>query len=67
MVFLARLNGFASIAFVLLLSVLSIGGESAARRIGVPHHFTLVLIAIVLIVLAIVEYVDSRYLNRRRA
>ena len=67
MVFLARLNGFASIAFVLLLAVLSIGGESAARRIGVPHHFTLVLISIVLIVLAIVEYVDSRYLNRRRA
>lgn len=67
MVFLARLNGFASIAFVLLLSVLSIGGESAARRIGVPNHFTLVLIAIVLIVLAIVEYVDHRYLASRRA
>ncbi|SDB24168.1 putative B6 ABC transporter permease subunit 2 [Bauldia litoralis] len=66
MVFLARLNGFASIAFVLLLSVLSIGGESAARRLGVPNHFTLVLIAIVLIVLAIVEYVDTRYLSRRR-
>ncbi|MEP5516895.1 MAG: ABC transporter permease, partial [Bauldia litoralis] len=61
-----RLNGFASIAFVLLLSVLSIGGESAARRLGVPNHFTLVLIAIVLIVLAIVEYVDTRYLSRRR-
>ncbi|MCP4380916.1 MAG: ABC transporter permease [Hyphomicrobiales bacterium] len=67
MVFLARLNGFASIAFVLILSVLSIGGESAARRIGVPHHFTLVLISIVLIVLAVVEYVDSRYLSRRKA
>ena len=67
MVFLARLNGFATIGFVLLLSVLSIGGESAARRIGVPNHFTLVLIATVLIVLAIVEYVDSRYLSARRS
>ena len=37
MVFLARFNGFASIAFVLLLSVMQIGGESAARRLGVPE------------------------------
>lgn len=61
MVFLARFNGFATIAFVLLLSVLSIGGESAARRLGVPHVFTLLLVAIVLIVLAIAEYVDHRH------
>ena len=67
MVFLARFNGFAAIGFVLLLSVLSIGGESAARRLGVPNHFTLVLIATVLIVLAIVEYVDSRFLKKTRA
>lgn len=67
MVFLARLNGFAAIGFVLLLSVLSIGGESAARRIGVPSTFTLVLIAIVLIVLAIAEYADHRYQNARRS
>jgi len=65
-VFLARLNGFASIGFVFLLSVLSIGGESAARRIGVPTTFTLVLIAIVLIVLAIAEYADHRYQAARR-
>ncbi|RWD00398.1 MAG: ABC transporter permease, partial [Mesorhizobium sp.] len=36
-VFLARMNGFAAIGFVFLLSVLSIGGESAARRLGVPN------------------------------
>ena len=39
LVFLARFNGFASIAFVFLFSVLSIGGESAARRLGVPELF----------------------------
>lgn len=55
-VFLARMNGFASIAFVFLFSVLSIGGESAARRLGVPQDFTLVFVAIVLIVLALAEY-----------
>lgn len=55
-VFLARMNGFASIAFVFLFSVLSIGGESAARRLGVPQDFTLVFVAITLIVLALVEY-----------
>ena len=67
MVFLARLNGFASIAFVFLLAVLQIGGESAARRVGVPTDFTLILIAIVLIVLAIAEYIDLHYQNARKS
>jgi simple sugar transport system permease protein len=67
LVFLARFNGFASIAFVFLFSVLSIGGESAARRLGVPHFFTLVVMAILLIVLALVEYVDHRRRERMRA
>jgi ABC-type uncharacterized transport system permease subunit len=66
-VFLARMNGFAAIGFVFLLSVLSIGGESAARRLGVPHHFTLVLVAIVLIMLALAEYIDHRFTRARRA
>ncbi|MBL8582944.1 MAG: ABC transporter permease, partial [Rhizobiaceae bacterium] len=67
MVFLARLNGFAAIVFVFLLSVLEIGGESAARRLGVPNHFTLVLVATVLIVLAIAEYIDHRMGQARKA
>lgn len=67
MVFLARLNGFAAIGFVFLLAVLQIGGESAARRIGVPTDFTLILIAIVLIVLAIAEYIDLHYQNARKS
>lgn len=60
LVFLARLNGFAAIAFVFLFSVLSIGGESAARRIGVPNYFTLVIVAILLVTLALAEYWDAR-------
>ncbi|WP_309084963.1 ABC transporter permease [Chelativorans sp.] len=65
-VFLARMNGLAAIAFVFLLSVLSIGGESAARRLGVPQHFTMVLVAIVLITLAIAEYLDHRFNQARK-
>jgi ABC-type uncharacterized transport system permease subunit len=67
LVFLARFNGFASIAFVFLFSVLSIGGESAARRIGVPNFFTLVVVAILLIFLALAEYVDHRHRQRTRS
>jgi simple sugar transport system permease protein len=61
LVFLARFNGFASIAFVFLFSVLSIGGESAARRLGVPNFFTFVVVAVLLVLLALVEYADQRF------
>jgi general nucleoside transport system permease protein len=56
LVFLAQLNGFAAIVYVLLFSALQIGAESAARRLGVPPYFTLVLVANLLIMLALVEY-----------
>jgi general nucleoside transport system permease protein len=65
LVFLARFNGYAVIGFTLFFSALMIGGESAARRIGVPQHFVLVLVALLLIFLALVEYLD--HLRRRRA
>ena len=41
-----------------------IGGESAARRIGVPQHYVLVLMALLLIFLALVEYLD--HVRRKR-
>jgi len=63
-VFLARLNGYAVIALTLFLSALMIGGDSAARRVGVPQHFVLVLVALVLMFLALVEYLD--HLRRKR-
>lgn len=66
LVFLARLNGFAAIGFVLFYAVMAIGGESAARRLGVPTYFTQVVVAIVLIVLAVVEYLDHRRRERQR-
>lgn len=66
-VFLSRMNGFAAIAFVFLFSVLSIGGESAARRLGVPQDFTLVFVAITLIVLALAEYIAQRRAAVREA
>jgi len=59
LVFLARFNGFGTIAFVFLFSVLSIGSESAARRMGIPNHFTLMTVAILLIVLGLTERVEQ--------
>ncbi|MCX7304181.1 MAG: ABC transporter permease [Hyphomicrobiales bacterium] len=66
LVFLARLNGFGSIAYVFLFSALTIGGESAARRIGVPSFFSLVIVAILLITLGLAEYLDKRHQERVR-
>jgi simple sugar transport system permease protein len=65
LVFLARFNGYATIGFTLFFSALMIGGESAARRVGVPQHFVLVLVALLLVFLALVEYLD--HLRRKRA
>jgi simple sugar transport system permease protein len=58
LVFLARFNGFAVIGFTFFFSALMIGGDSAARRVGVPTTFVLVLMALMLIFLAVVEYLD---------
>jgi simple sugar transport system permease protein len=63
-VFLARFNGYGVIGFTLFFSALMIGGESAARRVGVPSDFVLVLVALLLIFLAVVEYLD--HVRRRR-
>ncbi|WP_421851004.1 putative B6 ABC transporter permease subunit 2 [Oricola sp.] len=60
LVFLARLNGFGSIAYVFLFSALTIGAESAARRLGVPSFFSLVIVALLLITLGLAEYSDTR-------
>jgi len=60
LVFLARFNGYATLLFVFFFSVLAIGGESAARRLGVPNFFVLVLVGLLLIFLALVEFLDHR-------
>ena len=58
LVFLARFNGYAVIAFVFFFAVLMIGGESAARRLGVPTFFVLVLVALLMLFFAVMEYLD---------
>jgi simple sugar transport system permease protein len=62
LVFLARLNALAVIPFVGLLAVLSIGGDLAARRAELPNDFLLVLVGLILLFMAVTEY-----LGRRRA
>ena len=64
LVFLARFNGYGVIGFTLFFSALMIGGDSAARRVGVPQHFVLVLVGLLLLFLAVVEYLD--HLRRKR-
>ncbi len=67
LVFLARFHGIAVIGFTLLFAILMIGGESAARRMGVPNFFVLVLVALLLIFLALVEYLDHLSRQRKKA
>jgi simple sugar transport system permease protein len=67
LVFLARFHGIGVIGFVLFFAVLHIGGESASRRLGVPHYYVLVLVALLLIFLALVEYLDNRWRRRTKA
>lgn len=59
LVFLARLNGYAVIGFTFFFSALMVGGESAAHRVGIPQYYVLVLVALLLIFLALVEYLDQ--------
>ena len=67
LVFLARFNGWATIAFVFFYAVLDIGGESAARRIGVPQYFTLILVATMFILLALAEWLDQQRRAKARS
>ena len=67
LVFLARFNGVAVIGFTLLFAILMIGGESASRRMGVPNFYVLVLVALLLIFLALVEYLDHLSRQRKKA
>jgi simple sugar transport system permease protein len=67
LVFLARFNGIAVIGFTLFFAILMIGGESASRRLGVPNFYVLVLVALLLIFMALVEYLDHLSRQRRKA
>lgn len=60
LVFLARFHGVAVIGFVAFFAVLTIGGESAARRAGLPNHFLLVMMAMILGILALMDHLAAR-------
>ncbi|WP_199823740.1 ABC transporter permease [Labrenzia sp. OB1] len=66
LVFLARFNGVGAIVLVFFYSALMIGSESAARRLGVPQDFTLVLVASLLICLGLGEYIDHHKRKKER-
>ena len=48
------------IGFVFFFAVLSIGGETASRKAGLPNYFILVLVALMLIFLALTEWLGQR-------
>ncbi|MEQ8306066.1 MAG: ABC transporter permease [Hoeflea sp.] len=66
LVFLARFHGVGAIVLVFFYSALMIGSESAARRLGVPQDFTLVLVASLLICLGLGEFIDQRKRKKER-
>ncbi|WP_422369781.1 putative B6 ABC transporter permease subunit 2 [Hoeflea sp.] len=66
LVFLARFHGVGAIVLVFFYSALLIGSESAARRLGVPQDFTLVLVASLLICLGLGEFIDQRKRRKER-
>ena len=73
LVFLARLNALAVIPFAAFFSVLSIGGEYAARRAELPSDFLLLVIGLVLLFMVVTQYLSDKrergepILPRRRA
>ncbi|MCH7669059.1 MAG: ABC transporter permease [Acidobacteria bacterium] len=67
LVFLARMNGWATIALVFLLSVLSIGGELATRNAGLPNDFGLLIVALVLLFMTVAEYFEAKQVRGDRS
>ncbi len=60
LVFLARLNAIAVIPFAAFFSVLSIGGEFAARQAELPSDFLLLVIGLVLLFMVLTQYLSDK-------
>ena len=60
LVFLARLNAIGALILVILFSAIQIGGESAAREADITSDVLLVLVALILLFMAVIEYVRVR-------
>ena len=62
LVFLARLNALGVIPYVVLLSLASIGGDYAAQNAGLTSRFTLLLVGLTLLFMALTESIARRAL-----
>ncbi|MGH2953816.1 MAG: putative B6 ABC transporter permease subunit 2 [Solirubrobacterales bacterium] len=60
LVFLARLNAIGSLVLVIAFSVIQIGGESAARQAEVTSDILFMLVGLMLLFMAVIEYLRVR-------
>jgi len=60
LVFLARLHALGVIPYVVLLSLASIGGDYAAQNAGLTPRFTLLLVGLTLLFMALTEWIARR-------
>jgi simple sugar transport system permease protein len=60
LVFLARLNPIGVIPYIALLSLASIGGDFAAQNAGLTSKFTLLLVGLTLLFMALTEWIARR-------
>lgn len=74
LVFLARLNALAVIPFAVFFSVISIGGEYAAREAQLPTDFLLLVVGLILAFVVVTQYLSDKHArgepifrSRRRA
>jgi ABC-type uncharacterized transport system permease subunit len=66
LVFLARLNALGAAFFIAAFSVIQIGGESAARKADISSDVLLALVGLILLFLAVTEYMRARRSARPR-
>jgi general nucleoside transport system permease protein len=66
LVFLARLNALAAGFFVAAFAVIQIGGESAARKSEVSSDILLALVGMILLFMAVTEWLRARRSARPR-
>lgn len=60
LVFLARLHAIGVIPYVVLLALASIGGDYAAQNAGLTSRFTLLLVGLTLLFMALTEWIARR-------
>jgi general nucleoside transport system permease protein len=60
LVFLARLNAIGSLVLVIAFPVIQIGGESAARQADITSDVLFVLVGLMLLFMAVIEYLRTR-------